>query len=129
MHREVCMQPRSNFFLEQLEKPFWQLYLLILLIVTALVVIGALLLGEIRQMSNLYFWSTLIMFIIAAIPIFFEIGSSAKIIGRSLKEGEEIGDQMRNKKQTFDRGARITYLFGLTGISTFILAFLTLGLF
>lgn len=123
------MQPRSNFFLEQLEKPFWQLYLLILLIVTALVVIGALLLGDIRQMSNLFFWSTLIMFIIAAIPIFFEIGSSAKIIGRSLKEGEEIGDQMRNKKQTFDRGARITYLFGLTGISTFILAFLTLGLF
>lgn len=123
------MQPRSNFFLEQLEKPFWQLYLLILLIVTTLVVIGALLLGDIRQMSNLYFWSTLIMFIIAAIPIFFEIGSSAKIIGRSLKEGEEIGDQMQNKKQTFDRGARITYLFGLTGISTFILAFLTLGLF
>ena len=69
------------------------------------------------------------MFIFAAIPIFFEIGSSAKIIGRSLKEGEEIGDKMKNKKQTFDRGARITYLFGLSGISTFILAFLTLGLF
>jgi uncharacterized membrane protein YhaH (DUF805 family) len=123
------MKPRSNFFFEQLEKPFWQLYLLILLIITALVLIGALLLGDIRQMSNLYFWSTLIMFIIAAIPIFFEIGSSAKIIGRSLKEGDEIGDKMKNKKETFDRGARITYLFGLTGISTFILAFLTLGLF
>jgi len=123
------MEPRSNFFFDQLEKPFWQLYLLILLIVTTLVLFGALLLGDIRQMSNLYFWSTLIMFIIAAIPIFFEIGSSARIIGRSLKEGDEIGDQMKNKKQTFDRGARITYLFGLTGITTFILAFLALGLF
>jgi uncharacterized membrane protein YhaH (DUF805 family) len=123
------MEPRSNFFFDQLEKPFWQLYLLILLIVTTLVLLGALLFGDIRQMSNLYFWSTLIMFIIAAIPIFFEIGSSARIIGRSLKEGDEIGDQMKNKKQTFDRGARITYLFGLTGITTFILAFLALGLF
>ena len=69
------------------------------------------------------------MFIIAVIPIFFEIGSSAKLIGRSLKDGEEVGDDMKNKRKTFDRGARITYLFGLTGITTFILAFLTLGLF
>ena len=123
------MQPRSNFFLEQLERPFWQLYLLLLIIITALVLVFSMILGDIRQMSNLYFWSTLIMFIIAAIPIFFEIGSSARIIGRSLKDGDEIGDQMKNKKKTFDQGARITYLFGLTGISTFILAFLTLGLF
>ena len=69
------------------------------------------------------------MFIIAAIPIFFEVGSSAKIIGKSLKEGDEAGSQMKDKQKTFDQGARITYLFGLSGITTFILAFLTLGLF
>ena len=123
------MEPKPNLLLEQLEKPFWQLYLILLLLDTALVLIGSLLLGDIRQMSNLYFLSTMIMFIIAVIPIFFEIGSSAKLIGRSLKDGEEVGDEMKNKKKTFDRGARITYLFGLTGITTFILAFLTLGLF
>jgi hypothetical protein len=129
MLREDCMEPKPNLLLEQLEKPFWQLYLILLLLDTALVLIGSLLLGDIRQMSNLYFLSTMIMFIIAVIPIFFEIGSSAKLIGRSLKDGEEVGDEMKNKRKTFDRGARITYLFGLTGITTFILAFLTLGLF
>jgi len=123
------MEPKPNLLLEQLEKPFWQLYLILLLLDTTLVLIGSLLLGDIRQMSNLYFLSTMIMFIIAVIPIFFEIGSSAKLIGRSLKDGEEVGDEMNNKRKTFDRGARITYLFGSTGITTFILAFLTLGLF
>ena len=123
------MEPKPNLLLEQLEKPFWQLYLIFLLLDTALVVFVSLLLGDIRQMSNLYFLSTMIMFIIAVIPIFFEIGSSAKLIGRSLKDGEEVGDEMKNKRKTFDRGARITYLFGLTGLTTFILAFLTLGLF
>lgn len=123
------MEPKPNLLLEQLDKPFWQLYLILLLLDTTLVLIGSLLLGDIRQMSNLYFLSTMIMFIIAVIPIFFEIGSSAKLIGRSLKDGEEVGDEMNNKRKTFDRGARITYLFGLTGITTFILAFLTLGLF
>jgi len=123
------MEPKPNLLLEQLDKPFWQLYLILLLLDTTLVLIGSLLLGDIRQMSNLYFLSTMIMFIIAVIPIFFEIGSSAKLIGRSLKDGEEVGDEMNNKRKTFDRGARITYLFGSTGITTFILAFLTLGLF
>jgi len=123
------MEPKPNVLLEQLEKPFWQLYLILLLLDTAFVLIGSLLLGDIRQMSNLYFLSTLIMFVIAVIPIFFEIGSSAKLIGRSLKDGEDVGNEMKNKRKTFDRGARITYLFGLTGITTFILAFLTLGLF
>lgn len=123
------MEPKPDNLLEQLERPFWQLYIFVLFFITVLVFIGSLLLGDIRQMSNLFFWSTLIMFTFAAIPIFFEIGSSAKIIGRSLKDGEEVGSQMKDKKESFDRGARITYLFGLSGITTFILAFLTLGLF
>jgi hypothetical protein len=129
MLREDYMEPKPNYLLEQLERPFWQLYLIILVIVTLLVFIGSLLLGDIRQMSNLYFWSTLVLVVVAAIPIFFEIGSSARIIGRSLKDGEEVGSQMKDKKNTFDRGARITYVFGLSGITTFVLAFLTLGLF
>lgn len=123
------MEPKPNFILNQLERPFWQLYLAILLITTILVFLGSILLGDLRQMSNLYFWTTLIMFIVAAIPVFFEIGSSAKIIGKSLKDGEKVGSKMKDKKKTFDLGARITYLFGLSGITTFILAFLTLGIY
>lgn len=122
------MEPKTNFVFEQLERPFWQLYLALLVIISVLVFIGALLLGTLRQMSNLFFWSTLLMFMIAAFPIFFEIGASAKIAGKAIKDGEKIGSQLKEKQKTFDRGARITYLFGLLGITTFILAVLALGI-
>jgi uncharacterized membrane protein YhaH (DUF805 family) len=112
----------------QSQRPFWQQYLMVMGIVTIIVVVGALLLGNIRQISNLYFWSTLILFIIAAVPIFTEVGTSAKIAGKAIKDGEKIGDQLKEKQSTFDRGARITYLFGLSGITTFVLAFLTLAI-
>ena len=111
---------------EQFQRPFLQQYLMVMGIVTIIVVVGSLLLGNIRQISNLYFWSTLILFIIAAVPIFTEVGTSAKIAGKALKDGEKVGDQLKEKQSTFDRGARITYLFGLSGITTFVLAILTL---
>ena len=113
---------------EQSQHPYWQQYLMVMGIVTIIVVVGSLLLGNIRQISNLYFWSTLILFIIAAVPIFTEVGTSAKIAGKALKDGEKVGDQLKEKKTAFDRGARITYLFGLSGITTFVLAILTLAI-
>ena len=113
---------------EQFQRPFLQQYLMVMGIVTIIVVVGSLLLGNIRQISNLYFWSTLILFIIAAVPIFTEVGTSAKIAGKALKDGEKVGDQLKEKQSTFDRGARITYLFGLSGITTFVLAILTLAI-
>jgi hypothetical protein len=122
------MQPKQSFLLQQLEKPFWQLYLIVIAIDTLFVLLGSLLLGNIWQMSNLYFISTLIFLIIAALPIFFEIGASAKIVGKAIKNGEEAGSQFKEKKKTFDQGARITYLFGLSGITTFLLAILSLGI-
>ena len=48
--------------------------------------------------------------------------------GKALKDGGKVGDQLKDKKTAFDRGARITYLFGLSGITTFILAILTLSI-
>jgi hypothetical protein len=112
----------------QNQRPFLLQYLMIMAVVTIIVVIGSLLLGDIRQISNLYFWSTLILFIIAVVPIFSEVGTRIKITGKSIKDGEKIGDQLSEKKTAFDRGARITYLFGLSGITTFILAILTLAI-
>jgi len=102
--------------------------LLILGIDTVIVFIDSLILGNLQQMSNLYFWSTLIFFIIASIPVFTEVGTSAKIAGKALKDGEKVGTQQKEKQPAFDRDTRITYLFGLAGISTFILAFLALGI-
>ena len=100
---------------------------MILGVIPIIVVFGSLLLGNIRQVSNLYFWSTLILFIIAAVPIFTEIGTRVKITGKALRGGEKAEDQLKEKKTTFDRGAWITYLLGSTGITTFVLAILTLA--
>ncbi len=122
------MEPQQNYLVTLLKRPFWQLYLLLIVVDSLLVLLGSLILGDIEQMSNLYFWSTLLFLVIAALPIFFEIGTSARIAGKAIKDGEKIGTQLKDKKKTFDRGARITYLFGTTGISTFILAILTLGI-
>jgi hypothetical protein len=128
MLREEDMDPVQKSAEEESQRPFWQQYLIVMGIVTIIALVGSLLLGNIRQVTNLYFWSTLILFIIAAVPIFTEVGTSAKIAGKALKDGEKIGDQLKEKKPSFDRGARITYLFGLSGITTFVLAFLTLAI-
>jgi len=93
---------------------------------TIIVFLGSLLLGDIRQMTNLYFWSTLILMIIAAIPILTEVGTSVKIRGKAIKDGEKVGTQLKDKQSSFDRGARISYLFGVAALTTFLLAFLTL---
>jgi hypothetical protein len=107
-------------------RPFWQQYLFIMVIDIVIVLVGSLMLGNIKQMTNLFFWSTFLFLIVAVIPIIFEVGSSAKVIGKAIKDREEIGDQLKEKQSTFDRGARITYLFGLAAFTTFLLALLSL---
>ena len=74
MRREKLMN-RQTDVQDTRPRPFWQQYLLIMAVVTIIAILGALLLGNIRQISNLYFLSTLVLLIIAAIPIFFEVGS------------------------------------------------------
>jgi len=128
MLREVAMHPNRKSMETQPKRPFWQQYLMVIGIVTIIALIGSLILGNIRQMTNLYFYSTLILFIIAAVPVFTEVGSSVKIAGKALIDRESVGPQLKEKKPAFDRGARITYLFGLSGITTFILAILTLSI-
>ena len=122
------MDPNHKLTETKPQRPFWQQYLMIMGIDTVIVFIGSLILGDLRQMTNLYFWSTLILFIIAAVPVFTEIGTSAKIAGKALKDGEKVGSQLKEKQPAFDRGARITYLFGLSAFTTFILAILTLAI-
>ncbi len=107
-------------------RPFWQQYLSIIGIDTAAVLGGALLLGNLRQISNLFFISSIVLLIIAVIPIFSEIGSSAKIAGRAIREGEKVSSILKDKQPVYEQGARVTYLYGLSGITTFILSIITL---
>ena len=76
---EIFMNANPN--LKQTEfRPFWQRYLIIIGIDSILVVIGSLLLvGDLRQISNLYFYSTIILLVIAAVarmPIIWRALSS-----------------------------------------------------
>jgi hypothetical protein len=122
---EVSMNQRLNP--DQFSvRPFWQQFLIILGIDTFLVLLIALILRDPGQLSNLYFWSSIILFIIAAIPILSELGSSARIAGKAIRKGEKVGEQLKVKQPAFDRGARTTYAFGLAGLVTFILSFLLL---
>jgi hypothetical protein len=119
------MDPKSDLK-QTKQRPFWLQYLIIIGIVILIVLVGSLLLGNIRQMTNLFFLSTFLLLIVAAVPIVFEIGASARIAGKAIKDREEIGTQLKDKQSTFDRGARITYLFGLAAITTLLLALVTL---
>ena len=128
MRREILMN--QNPKMQQAEpRPFWQQYLMILAVVTIIVILGALLLGNIGQISNLYFLSTFVLLIIAAVPIFFEVGTRVGSARKSIISSGEPEDQekIKARQSKFDQGARITYLFGLAAITTFILAAITLG--
>jgi hypothetical protein len=110
------------------QRPLWQGFLIVLGIDTLLVLAGALILGNLGQISNLYFLSSIVLFLIAALPILTEIGGSAKIARQALKEGQKIGSQLKEKQVVFERGAQTTYVYGLAGLVTFILSMLSLSL-
>jgi hypothetical protein len=93
-----------------------------------LVALGAVLLRSSGQISNLYFWSSIVLFILAVIPIFSEVGASAKATGKAIKEGKKVSVLLKEKRGDFDQGARTTYLYGLSGFTALFLSILTLPL-
>lgn len=88
-----------------------------------LVVLGALILGDINQISNFYFISSVILLVIAAIPIVSEFGSSAKIAGKAIKNGQKVNTMLKEKQAIYQREAQVTYVYGAAGLITFILSF------
>lgn len=106
-------------------RPFWLRYLQIMGIDSAIVFGLAWLLGDALQVSNFYFLSSLVLFVIAVIPIFSEVGGNVRIVGR-LGRGETMRDIVQKQEKTAQRGAQQTYLYGLCGITAFILAILFL---
>lgn len=110
----------------QKERPFWMRYLLILA-VDSLIVLGLsgiiYLLGGSNQISNLYFLSALVFFVIAVVPIFSDMSGSLKVAGKSLK-GEDTKEMAAEQAGKSERGARTTYLYGLVGITVLFLSIL-----
>lgn len=105
--------------------PFWQQVLRILGIDTLVVLAGALVFRDADQISNFFFISSLVLFIIAAIPIATEIGGSAKLAGRAVKENKDVSSQLKDNQAIYEHNAQTTYVYGLSGLITFILSFVT----
>jgi len=105
--------------------PRWLQTLIILAISSALVFLIAVLLGDVGYVSNLYFYTTLILFIIAIIPIILEIVSSGKIASKAVKKNENVSEVLKEKQKIYQQRADITYVFGFSGIITFLLSIIT----
>lgn len=110
------------------ERPFWQQLLIILGIDSVVVVVGALILGDIRQMSNLYFYSCVALLVIAIIPVFSETGTSARRLGRSFVKGKKADPLSDEEVAKHDSGWSVTVLYGLAALAAFILAILSLAI-
>ena len=104
--------------------PFWQAYLRVLGIDSAIVFAVALLLGDLPQVSNLYFISSVVLFIISVVPVFFEVGGNFRTVYR-LSKGEKMADLVHAQEESAKTGWRITALYGLCGLSAFILSIVT----
>lgn len=105
--------------------PFWRHVLRVLGIDTLVVLAGALAFRDVDQISNFFFISSLVLFIIAAVPIASEIGGSAKLAGKALKENKDVSVQLKDKQAIYERNAQTTYVYGLSGLITFILSFVS----
>ncbi len=109
-------------------RPFWQEFLIVLGITSSIVVFLSFVFGF-SQLSNFFFYGTIVLLIISIIPMFSDFGTSRKALRAVKKQGKfvkiEIGDDHLEKVR---RGNRITYLYGLNSLLTFILSILATGL-
>ena len=108
-------------------RPFW-LDALILLASTSLVGLILSLASSTVAISNVYFIAGVLFLLIAALPIFTEMGGNAKTSRQARKEGKHPLEIIKEQEKTgrYSRGTRITFLFGSCGFLCFILAVLTI---
>ncbi len=125
LHEE---QPNATDGTAQPKPPFWLMYLRIMGIDSLAVFILAFLLGGLEggleQVSNLYFWSSVILLGVAVVPVFSEVGGNFRTIHR-LSKGEKMADLIRAQEESAKSGWRITSLYGLCGMSAFGLSIIT----
>lgn len=107
-------------------RPFWLNLLLILGTVTLIALIGGTLIGGLAMISNLYFIGAVVLWIIAVIPIFTEVGGNTRITIKARRAGENPKELIQAEEGKYKRGSRITYLYGLSGFICFVLAIIVL---
>jgi len=95
---------------------------------TGVAVLVSLGLRSTRQVSNVYFISMSICWVIAAIPALREIGGNTRITLKNLGQGEKARQLIHAREEAYRAGARRMYMFGVGGMLCFILAVLTLPL-
>ena len=99
--------------------------LIILLLVSALVFLIAILLGNLRYVSNLYFYASILLLILAIIPIVLELISSGKLAGKAVRKDENVSELLKEKQKLYEQRANMTYIFGFSGILSFLLSIFT----
>ena len=108
-------------------RPFWQEFLRVFGIVTVAVLLLSLIFGW-HQVSNFFFISTIVLLIIAIIPVFGDVGSSAKVIREMKKKGVPVKDEDVAALSQHRQNTRNTYLYGLLAFLTFVISILTISL-
>ncbi len=107
-------------------------FLLDLLIILAAASVSGLLISltGLTSLSNCYFLATVMLWIVAAVPIFGEVGGNTKTSFQARKEGKKARDVILQQEAQgkYSRGARITFLYGAGGFICLILAFVTTSL-
>jgi len=109
-------------------RPFWLNLIMIVSSVTLIGIIWALIAQDIDAISNTYFLGTLVLWIVAVVPAFGEMGGNVKIRLEARKSGKNAKQMINAQEEKYQRGGKVTFLFGLAGFICFILAFATLAL-
>lgn len=113
---------------EKNKKPARSLWFDIVMVL-AITSLGGLLLAliGISSLSNVYFLAGAAFLLVSAVPIFTEFGGNARTGIRARKDGKNPLEAIRKNETSgkYNRGTRITFLFGLSGFICFGLAILT----
>ena len=100
--------------------------ILILGAVTLIALIAYALSGSSNAISNVYFISAFLLWVVAVIPLFTEVGGNTKLRLQARKEGKNVYELISEQEEKYQRGGRVTFLYGSAGFICFFLAFVVL---
>jgi hypothetical protein len=109
-------------------RPFWINLVLIIVAVTLIGIIWSLITQDVGAISNAYFLGTLVLWIVAVVPAFGEMGGNVRLRLEARKSGKDAKQLINAQEEKYQRGGKVTFLFGLAGFICFILAFASLAL-
>ncbi len=101
--------------------PFWLDYLKVMGIDVAIVLLAGLLFGT-PYFSNGFFLSSIVLMVIAVIPIFSDVGTSGTAIRKAKFESKPIQQRSAERAAKDLQNWRKTLLYGLAGFTAFLLA-------